>query len=80
MAIIATQILLFVGTLSAIFVAVEAYNRTKAIAKATETTFGSVEEHLKDLANNDIILAEAIDSLIENLNTATDEVSEDEKG
>jgi len=58
----------------------EAYRHSKAVAASAAKTFGSLDEILKDLANNDVVLAEAIDSLIEDLNTATDEVSEDKEG
>lgn len=77
MTIIITQGLLFIGVLAALFKANSALRNIKKLSEATANTFGLCDKHITDLANNDAILADAIDVIIENSNLSPDEVYQD---
>ena len=77
MLIILTQVLLFGGVIVAIWMASTALKGVGAMAKAVESTFAQADKHITDLANNDAILAEAIDKIIESLDLDENEVYQD---
>lgn len=73
MTILITQILLFVGTMFALLTAASAYQRADKIAKATEKTFGKLDEIIQTLIDNQVIIAEAIDDLVAELDNGSND-------